>query len=175
MRRTVHRRLVGGGSCSLRSVSRMAGNEQHSYIKCPENLCLMYWVVTVTRYSLVCRLFCRKGGPGQPGRPMSASRSYAQPPEGDGWLHEIKHDGHRLVAIVSSRGQLRLLSRNGHDGTPLFRSPFRKLASCSRPRVLDGEIAAPDERGIRISTCCRMRSVSAAPITSPISHSTCSI
>ena len=22
-------------------------------------------------------------------------------PDGDGWLHEIKHDGHRLVAIVT--------------------------------------------------------------------------
>src|SRR4051794_26538340 len=24
-------------------------------------------------------------------------------PGGDGWLHEIKHDGHRLVAIISRR------------------------------------------------------------------------
>ena len=71
-----------------------------------------------------------------------------RPPDGEGWLHEIKHDGHRLVAIVPSRGQLRLLSRNGHDRTPLFRCPFRKLASSSRPIVLDGEIAVPDERGV---------------------------
>ena len=25
--------------------------------------------------------------------------------EGDGWLHEIKHDGHRLVAILDGRAQ----------------------------------------------------------------------
>ena len=25
----------------------------------------------------------------------------AAPPEGEGWLHEIKHDGHRLVAIIA--------------------------------------------------------------------------
>ena len=25
----------------------------------------------------------------------------AEPPAGDGWLHEVKHDGHRLVAIVA--------------------------------------------------------------------------
>jgi bifunctional non-homologous end joining protein LigD len=41
--------------------------------------------------------------------------SAAEPPAGDGWLHEIKHDGHRLVAIVDGKGVLRLLSRNGYD------------------------------------------------------------
>ena len=24
------------------------------------------------------------------------------PPDGEGWLHEIKHDGHRLIAIVDA-------------------------------------------------------------------------
>jgi bifunctional non-homologous end joining protein LigD len=80
--------------------------------------------------------------------PLQIVSPCAQPPDGDGWLHEIKHDGHRLVAIVPGRGQLKLLSRNGHDRTPLFRGPFRKLASRSRPIVLDGEIAVPDERGV---------------------------
>jgi len=28
----------------------------------------------------------------------------ASPPDGDGWLHEINHDGHRLVAILDSAG-----------------------------------------------------------------------
>jgi bifunctional non-homologous end joining protein LigD len=72
----------------------------------------------------------------------------AQPPSGDGWLHEIKHDGHRLVAIITGHGQLRLLSRNGHDRTPLFCEPFRSLAANGRQIVLDGEIAVPDERGV---------------------------
>jgi bifunctional non-homologous end joining protein LigD len=43
---------------------------------------------------------------------------------------------------------LKLLSRNGHDRTPLFRGPFRKLASSGWSIVLDGEIAVPDERGV---------------------------
>jgi len=46
----------------------------------------------------------------------------ARPPAGDRWLHEVKHDGHRLLAIVPGRGQLRLLSRNRHDRSPLFGS-----------------------------------------------------
>jgi bifunctional non-homologous end joining protein LigD len=25
----------------------------------------------------------------------------AEPPAGEGWLHEIKHDGHRLLAIIA--------------------------------------------------------------------------
>ena len=68
------------------------------------------------------------------------------PPEGDGWLHEIKHDGHRPIAIVPGRGQLKLLSRNGFDRTPLFRGPFRKLSAAGRTIALDGEIAVPDDR-----------------------------
>jgi bifunctional non-homologous end joining protein LigD len=72
----------------------------------------------------------------------------AQPPAGDGWLHEIKHDGHRLVAIVTERGALKLLSRNGLDRTRLFRDPFRALAAARHPIVIDGEIAVPDERGV---------------------------
>jgi bifunctional non-homologous end joining protein LigD len=44
----------------------------------------------------------------------------AKPPTGDGWLHEIKHDGHRLIAVIDARGQLSLISRNGFDRTPLF-------------------------------------------------------
>jgi bifunctional non-homologous end joining protein LigD len=70
------------------------------------------------------------------------------PPDGDGWLHEIKHDGHRLIAIVPGRGQLKLISRNGYDRTPVFRGPFGDLVESGRPIVLDGEIAVPDERGI---------------------------
>ena len=56
-----------------------------------------------------------------------------EPPEGDGWLHEIKHDGHRLVAIVAGDG-LKLLSRNGRDRTALFREPFQPLSgrACRR-------------------------------------------
>jgi ATP-dependent DNA ligase len=32
---------------------------------------------------------------------LQLASTRAEPPEGDGWLHEIKHDGHRLAAIVA--------------------------------------------------------------------------
>ncbi len=74
--------------------------------------------------------------------------SSAKPPEGEGWLHEIKHDGHRLVAIVAG-GSLQLLSRNGFDRTSLFRQPFGQLVEAGLPPlVIDGEIAVPDDRGV---------------------------
>lgn len=53
--------------------------------------------------------------------------STSAPPEGDDWLHEVKHDRHRLVAIVAGSAALRLLSRNGIDRTALLRSPFRDI------------------------------------------------
>jgi len=72
----------------------------------------------------------------------------AEPPSGDGWLHEIKHDGHRLVAIVAD-GAVKLLSRNARDRTEFFGEPFRALAAAGLPAmVLDSEIAVSDARGV---------------------------
>ena len=72
----------------------------------------------------------------------------AEPPAGHGWLHEIKHDGHRLLAITDGRGSLTLRSRNGYDRTNLFRAPFERLAGAGRQLILDGEICAPDDKGV---------------------------
>ena len=49
----------------------------------------------------------------------------AEPPTG-GWLHEVKHDGHRLVATIAGE-RLKLISRNGYDRTELFSEPFRGM------------------------------------------------
>src|SRR4051794_29571985 len=82
-------------------------------------------------------------------RAMSAfksSRPAPRSPDGDDWLHEIKHDGHRLVAIITP-DRLTLLSRNGYDRTALFQEPFRTITGLP-PMALDGEIAVPDDRGV---------------------------
>ena len=42
-----------------------------------------------------------------------------KPPAGDGWLHEIKHDGFRLL-VRRDAGGVRLFTRNGHDWTGRF-------------------------------------------------------
>ena len=46
----------------------------------------------------------------QPCRPTVA----AQPPQGDGWAHELKHDGYRLQVHVRD-GRVRLYTINGAD------------------------------------------------------------
>ena len=40
-------------------------------------------------------------------------------PDGPGWVHEIKHDGYRLMARRDPVG-IRLLTRNGHDWAPRY-------------------------------------------------------
>jgi len=79
---------------------------------------------------------------------LAIASASAWPPDGDGWLHEIKHDGHRLVAILDGHGGLKLISRGGHDRTAVFGSPFLDLLPLDREIVLDGEIAVPDDRGV---------------------------
>jgi bifunctional non-homologous end joining protein LigD len=66
---------------------------------------------------------------------LQLSSTRAEPPEGDGWLHEIKHDGHRLAAIVTG-DSLKLLSRNGRDRTALFREPFLDLIEAGLPPMV---------------------------------------
>jgi hypothetical protein len=82
--------------------------------------------------------------------PLQIVAPIPEPPDGEGWPHEIKHDGHRLLATISGDG-LKLVSRNGHDRAALFREPFDKLATAGLPAlVLDGEIAVPDKRGVTL-------------------------
>jgi ATP-dependent DNA ligase len=42
-----------------------------------------------------------------------------RPPSGPEWVHEIKHDGYRLMARRDGAG-VRLLTRNGHDWSPRY-------------------------------------------------------
>ena len=58
----------------------------------------------------------------------------ARPPSGALWLHEIKHDGFRVIARV------RLYSRPGNDLTDRFSLIVEALAGLrSRSCIIDGE------------------------------------
>ena len=48
-----------------------------------------------------------------------------QPPTGDGWLHEIKHDGFRVVARKDG-DRVRLYSRPGNELTYRFQSSWKR-------------------------------------------------
>ena len=41
------------------------------------------------------------------------------PPAGSGWIHEIKHDGFRIIA-EREVDRVRLMTRNGHDFSGRF-------------------------------------------------------
>jgi hypothetical protein len=57
----------------------------------------------------------------------------AAPPTGSGWLHEIKHDGFRLMAWRAGE-RVRLYARNGHIWTScLIAGPSPRCRSRSRP------------------------------------------
>ncbi len=68
-------------------------------------------------------------------------------PDGDDWLHEIKYDGYRLIAIKSD-GQVRLITRNGNDWTTRFADVAEGLARVpAATAVLDGEVVAFEGSG----------------------------
>ncbi|MBY0610853.1 MAG: DNA ligase D [Beijerinckiaceae bacterium] len=73
---------------------------------------------------------------------------HEEPPEGAGWLHEIKYDGYRMQFALAG-DTVRIATRAGHDWT----SRFTALASDAEAlgvaeAVIDGEIVVFDERGI---------------------------
>jgi bifunctional non-homologous end joining protein LigD len=82
----------------------------------------------------------------EPCLPSPADRA----PSGPDWVHEIKHDGYRLMARRDPTG-IRLLTRNGHDwGSryPLIVGAVDRLKV--RSCLIDGEAVACDENGLAV-------------------------
>ena len=71
-----------------------------------------------------------------------------KPPEGEGWLHEIKLDGYRTAARLD-HGEVRLMTRTGLDWTARFRPIAAALAGLPvTTAYLDGEIAVLGPDGV---------------------------
>ena len=80
-----------------------------------------------------------------------------KPPSGSHWIHEIKHDGYRLMARRDPAG-VRLLTRRGNDWSnrlPLVVEAVNhlKVRSC----LIDGKIVCCDDRGLAIFETLRQR------------------
>jgi len=89
----------------------------------------------------------------EPCLPSSAERF----PAGPDWVHEIKHDGYRLMARRNAVG-IRLLTRNGHDWAPRYPLIVEavdrlKVRSC----LIDGEAVACDENGLAVFERLRLK------------------
>jgi bifunctional non-homologous end joining protein LigD len=72
------------------------------------------------------------------------------PPSGPGWLHEIKHDGFRILARLSGAG-VQLITRAGNDFSSRF--PFIATAVGKLPVrscLIDGETIVCDENGLAV-------------------------
>ena len=73
-----------------------------------------------------------------------------KPPSGDGWLHEIKHDGMRIMARRDGAG-LRLIIRHGNNFTDRFPLAVAAVAALpARSFLIDGEAIVTDERGLAV-------------------------
>jgi bifunctional non-homologous end joining protein LigD len=67
---------------------------------------------------------------------------------GDGWLHELKFDGYRILAFLKN-GRVRLISRTGKDWTKRFPAIAKAVGELPlKQAILDGEIVALNDRGI---------------------------
>ena len=85
--------------------------------------------------------------------PTSAKR----PPSGDGWLHEIKHDGFRCLARKDGK-RVRLYSRPGNDLTRRFTRIVEAVARLkARTCIIDGEAVACGPDGIASFDLIRYR------------------
>ena len=72
------------------------------------------------------------------------------PPSGPRWIHEIKHDGFRILARRDGAG-VRLITRNGNDFTSRF--PLAVDAVTRLPAhsfLLDGEAIVTNDRGLAV-------------------------
>ena len=95
----------------------------------------------------------RRSGFIEPCLPSTAE----QPPSGPERVHEIKHDGYRLMARRDSVG-IRLITRRGNDWSDRFPLVVEavnhlKVQSC----LIDGEVVCCDERGLARFDILRLR------------------
>src|ERR1043165_1422392 len=86
------------------------------------------------------------------------------PPCGPGWLHEIKHDGFRILARRDSAG-VRLITRAGNDFSGRF--PFIAMAVGKLPVrscLIDGEAIVCDENGLAVFDLIRRHGALASAV-----------
>ena len=90
--------------------------------------------------------------------PVPAATLVETPPDGDGWVHEVKHDGYRTEFIVEG-GRARAFTRRGFDWSDKY--PRLVEAAAALPvtsEIIDGEVIVMNEVGLSDSVNCDLRS-----------------
>jgi bifunctional non-homologous end joining protein LigD len=89
----------------------------------------------------------------EPCLPSTAER----PPIGPNWIHEIKHDGYRLMARRNA-ADVCLLTRNGHDWATRFPLIVQAVGALRlRSCLIDGEAVCCDQEGMPVFRKLRQR------------------
>jgi bifunctional non-homologous end joining protein LigD len=90
------------------------------------------------------------------GRPQNAPSAFIspcrpivakQPPRGEGWAHELKHDGYRLQIHVRN-GRVRLYTMNGADWTKRYPGIVEEAARLREPLIIDAEVVCLNAEGM---------------------------
>ena len=84
-------------------------------------------------------------------------RPAKEPPVGPDWIHEIKHDGFRILARRAAK-RVRLITRHGTDFTARYPKIAAALDSLPvRSCALDGEAIVVNEHGLSVFDLIRYR------------------
>ena len=101
----------------------------------------------------VSRELKRRVGRYEPCLPRLAKKS----PAGPGWIHEIKHDGFRILAELNAGG-VKLITRKGFDLAERFPLAVAAIAALpARSCIVDGEAIACDANGLSVFDLLRYR------------------
>jgi bifunctional non-homologous end joining protein LigD len=80
-----------------------------------------------------------------------------EPPSAANWIHEIKHDGFRILARRDA-DRVRLFTRHGSDFTERYPKIVGALETLPvRSCYIDGEAVVVDERGLSVFDALRWR------------------
>jgi ATP dependent DNA ligase domain len=82
--------------------------------------------------------------------PCIPSRA-AKPPSGPDWVHEVKHDGYRLIVRRDGPAVVRLFTRRGYDWTDLYPAIANAAAKLrAKSFTLDGEAVVCGADGVAL-------------------------
>ncbi|MDG4890023.1 MULTISPECIES: ATP-dependent DNA ligase [unclassified Mesorhizobium] len=71
-----------------------------------------------------------------------------KPPEGEGWIHEVKFDGYRSQIVIDSQG-VRIFTRRGLDWTAKYRDLVKAAGELGVDNaIIDGEIIVLNDKGL---------------------------
>jgi bifunctional non-homologous end joining protein LigD len=84
-----------------------------------------------------------------------------KPPVGPQWIHEIKHDGYRLI-VCRRAGRVRVFTRRGYDWTERYPLIREAMAALPQDATIDGEAVVCARWALQISSSCTAGSTTTA-------------